>query len=73
MPVPIRSLTAFQRVHLAPGEVKTVEFTIAPDSFSIINDKNEKQILPGEFGISVGGGQPDVPNANVLKTQIKLL
>ena len=73
VPVPIRSLTAFQRVHLAPGEVKTVEFTIAPDSFAIINDKNEKQILPGEFGISVGGGQPDVPNANVLKTQIKLL
>jgi len=58
VPVPIRALKAFKRIHLAPGEGKTVHFAIAPDAFSIIDEKMQRVTLPGKFSISVGGGQP---------------
>jgi len=75
--VPIRSLKGFRRIHLLPGGVKTVEFSIPSDAFSIINDKNEREVLPGQFEISVGGRQPeqkiDPAESNVLKARINLI
>jgi len=75
--VPVRSLKGFRRIHLLPGEVKTVEFSIPPHAFSIINDKNEREVLPGQFEISVGGRQPeqkiDPAESNVLKARINLI
>jgi beta-glucosidase len=59
VPVPIHSLNGFKRIHLKSGEVKTVDFSISPDAFSIINDENERVILPGRFKLYVGGGQPN--------------
>jgi beta-glucosidase len=56
--VPVRSLAQFQRVTLEPGESKQLDFTIASDAFAIFNDKGEKTVVPGEFEIVVGGGQP---------------
>jgi beta-glucosidase len=56
--VPVRSLAQFQRVTLEPGESKEVKLTIAPDAFSIFNEKGEKAVLPGQFEVFVGGGQP---------------
>ena len=58
VPVPIRSLRGFKRVHLQPGEVRTLHFSIAPDAFTVIDDKMQKVTLPGQFEVSVGGGQP---------------
>jgi beta-glucosidase len=58
VPVPIRSLEGFKRLHLLPGEVKTVTFTIAPDAFSVIDQNNKQLIEPGKFLISAGGHQP---------------
>ncbi len=57
--VPIRSLKGFKRIHLQPGETQTIEFNIQSDAFSIINDNNERIIIPGQFKVSIGGGQPD--------------
>jgi beta-glucosidase len=74
--IPIRALKAFKRIHLNAGESKTVDLTLAPDAFSIINDENKKVIMPGKFEIAVGGGQPDVKvktNSNVLKTEITFM
>jgi beta-glucosidase len=77
VPVPVRSLKGFKRIHLLPRETKTVEFTISPDAFSIINDSNEKIIVPGKFEISVGGGQPEckgsVEGVNLLKKEVKII
>jgi beta-glucosidase len=76
VPVPIRALKGFKRIHLQPGEEKTVTFSISPNSFSIINDNNQRVIIPGKFEISIGGGQPDskgtVEGINVLKTEISI-
>lgn len=76
-PVPTRSLKGFKRIHLQPGEVKTVEFTISPDAFSIINDKNERIVIPGKFELTIGGGQPDNKGTkegiNLIKKEIERL
>jgi len=74
--VPIRSLKGFKRIHLKPGEVQTVDFAISPDAFSIINDYNERVILPGKFELYVGGGQPESKGTedgiNILKSNLIL-
>lgn len=52
------SLKGFKRVNLAPGESKTVQFTITPDMMMLVNDKGESILEPGEFKVSVGGSLP---------------
>lgn len=56
--VPIRSLRGFKRIHLNPGESKTVTFEVAPDAFTVIDNNNKRVIDPGQFLICVGGRQP---------------
>jgi len=58
VPVPIRGLQGFERVHLAPGEVKTVTFTLSPRQLSIIDDAGRRVVEPGEFQVAIGGRQP---------------
>ena len=55
---PIRSLEAFNRIHLEAGQTKAVTLVIPPNAFSIIDDNNKRTILPGKFDIAVGGSQP---------------
>jgi hypothetical protein len=47
-------LKGFQRIHLNPGETKTVEFTITPDALSLLNADMHKVVEPGIFDIMVG-------------------
>ncbi|UCC61513.1 MAG: glycoside hydrolase family 3 C-terminal domain-containing protein, partial [Anaerolineae bacterium] len=57
-PVPIRQLQGFERVHLAPGKVKMVTFTLVPRQLSLIDHRGRRVIEPGEFQVAVGGRQP---------------
>lgn len=76
VPVPIRSLKGFQRIHLNPGETQTVDFVIPADAFSVINEQYKKVVLPGDYTIAIGGGQPDSKaeesGTKVLKADITL-
>jgi beta-glucosidase len=58
IPVPIRQLVGFQRVHLEPAETKTVSFAIRPDQLSLITDDGKRLVEAGRFQIAVGGCQP---------------
>jgi len=58
VPVPIRQLRDFERIHLAPGETKTVTFMLTPRQLSLIDDEGRRMIEPGEFQVAVGGRQP---------------
>jgi len=58
VPVPVRQLAGFRRVHLAPGEARKVTFTIMPRQMSVILDDGRRVIEPGVFELFVGGGQP---------------
>jgi beta-glucosidase len=77
VPVPIRTLKGFRRIHLLPGEVRTVSFSLVPDSFSVIDEKNVRVIKPGRFELTVGGGQPKLATGKkepgILKAGITLL
>ncbi|MBX2873589.1 MAG: fibronectin type III-like domain-contianing protein [Saprospiraceae bacterium] len=75
IPAPITSLKAFDRVGLKAGESRTAQFTLPPESFRIINEKNEREIRSISFEISVGGGQSGSRKgtSNVLKAKLKLL
>jgi beta-glucosidase len=58
VPVPIRKLTGFTRIHLDKGESRTVSFAVDPRELSLITDDTRRVIEPGEFDLSVGGKQP---------------
>ena len=56
---PIHQLRGFQRVSLAPGETKTVSFTLAPKDLALVNDAGQPVVEAGEYRVSVGGRQPN--------------
>jgi beta-glucosidase len=58
VPVPIRSLQGFERVHLSPGETQTLTFALKPRQLSLIDNEGRRVIEPGEFQVAVGGRQP---------------
>lgn len=59
---PVRALKGFQRVYLKAGETKTLSFTVSPEQLSLINEAGEQYQPTGKISISIGGGQPGVPN-----------
>jgi beta-glucosidase len=74
VPVPLHSLKGFRRIHLNAGETQTVTFVMDPNAFSIINNDQERVIVPGRFTIFVGGHQPvKAEDKEILKTEIRLL
>jgi beta-glucosidase len=56
---PLRALRAFQRVHLEPGASQKVHFKLRPRDLSMVTEKGEPIVAEGQYGVSVGGGQPD--------------
>jgi beta-glucosidase len=63
---PVEQLRGFQRITLAPGETRTVTFTVGPDDLSLLNADMRKVVEPGVFDLMVG------PSSTELKT-VKLL
>ncbi|HTS13486.1 MAG TPA: glycoside hydrolase family 3 C-terminal domain-containing protein [Candidatus Limnocylindrales bacterium] len=55
---PIRALRGFTRVHIAAGHAEHVHFTLTPRDLSEVDEAGERLVAPGEYTISVGGGQP---------------
>ncbi len=51
---PVMELKDFRRVPLAPGEGKTVTFTITPDKLSFLDLNMNRVVEPGTFEIMVG-------------------
>ena len=56
---PIRSLKGYERIHLAPGERRTVTFTLDPRDLAFADDKGVMRVTPATYRLWVGGGQPD--------------
>ena len=51
---PVIELKDFKRVSLAPGESKTVTFTLTPDKLSFLDLDMRRTVEPGWFDIMVG-------------------
>jgi beta-glucosidase len=59
---PPKRLVAWDKVRLAPGEKKTVTLTIDPKFLSVFNEqKDDWELLPGEYRIFVGGSSRSTP------------
>jgi len=52
---PVRALKGFERVELAPGETKHVEFPLGFDELSFVNVEMKQTVEPATFDVWVGG------------------
>ena len=51
---PVKELKGFTRIHLTPGETKTVQFAITQDKLSFLNEDMKRVVEPGTFIVMVG-------------------
>jgi beta-glucosidase len=69
VPVPLRALQGFKRVHLRAGQSQVVAFTLTPRQLALIDNQFKRVVEPGEFEITVGGAQPgNVPASTQVVT-----
>jgi len=62
---PPKELRGFERVTLAPGEKKTVTFTVGPDALSLIDQRMQRVVEPGRFEIMVGTSSAKLTTATL--------
>ncbi|HEV2279959.1 MAG TPA: glycoside hydrolase family 3 C-terminal domain-containing protein, partial [Acidobacteriaceae bacterium] len=55
---PLRELAGFQRVHLDPKQSAQVLFTVDPRSLGQVDEQGNRNIVPGQYTVYVGGSQP---------------
>ncbi|TWT35237.1 Periplasmic beta-glucosidase precursor [Posidoniimonas corsicana] len=60
---PVKELKAFRRVTLAPGESKTVQFTLGTDQLAFYDRSMKWTVEPGEFDLLVGANSVDLEAA----------
>lgn len=53
-------LRGFERVHLKPGETKTVRFTLKPSDLELLDKNMEWVVEPGDFQICIGSSSKDI-------------
>jgi beta-glucosidase len=55
-----KNLRGFERVHLLPGETKTVHFTLNPDDLKLWNREMKHVVEPGDFKVMIGSSSEDI-------------
>jgi beta-glucosidase len=53
-------LRGFERVNLAPGEKRTVHFTLHPDDLAILDKNMNWTVEPGKFKVMIGRSSEDL-------------
>ncbi|HEY4301063.1 MAG TPA: glycoside hydrolase family 3 N-terminal domain-containing protein [Candidatus Didemnitutus sp.] len=57
---PVQELKDFTRLTLAPGETRTVNFTVTPDKLEAFDLKMNRTVAPGDYEIMVGPSSAEV-------------
>lgn len=73
--MPFRTLQGFRRIHLNAGESKQVKFALEPRQLAFVDDAGNLVETPGQYTISVGGGQPDraaISSGSVVQREISI-
>ncbi|NVM76238.1 beta-glucosidase [Duganella sp. SG902] len=55
---PRLALRGFQRVSLKPGERRQISFRLSPRDLSFVTRDGTRQLMPGQYKLHVGSGQP---------------
>lgn len=64
---PIKSLRGFERISLAPGELRTVSFSLdAGDVAYWDEDSDEWVVEPGQVELQVGASSADIRSTNII-------
>jgi len=66
---PVISLKGFKRIHLEPGTSQRITFKIMPAMLSLLNEKMESVVEPGDFRIMVGASSRDIRLKETLKVK----
>lgn len=56
---PVKELKGFQKITLAAGEKRRIEFTVTPDDMSFYDHAMNKVIEPGSFTVYIGGNSDE--------------
>jgi len=52
------ALRGFQRLSLQPGESRPISLVLSPRDLSFVTRDGVRQMMSGEYRLSVGSGQP---------------
>ncbi|MEA1671796.1 glycoside hydrolase family 3 N-terminal domain-containing protein [Nitrospirillum sp. BR 11163] len=66
---PVKELKGFQRITLAPGESRTVTFTVDGKALALWNQDMKRVVEPGAFDIMVGDNSVDLKTAVLTVTE----
>ncbi|GHT77068.1 beta-glucosidase [Bacteroidia bacterium] len=66
----VMELKNFERIHLNASETKTISFTLTPYEISLLNDKMDRVVEPGDFKIMVGGKSPSYKAQDRIKDSV---
>jgi beta-glucosidase len=55
---PLLALRGFQRLRLLAGERREVSWRLGARDLSFVDRDGVRQVMPGSYRVSVGGGQP---------------
>lgn len=64
---PVQELAGFKRVHLEPGEAKTVVFTVDFSQMAFLDKDMRWKIEKGEFAVRIGSSSADVRASDVVR------
>lgn len=67
--VPVQQLRGFARVDLAPGETKTVSFTLGPEDLQLLDRDMHWVVVPGTFDLMIGKSADDIALRGTLEVQ----
>lgn len=71
LPMPVKQLRGFQRVHLKAGELKTITFKLTPNQDMSYYDvkKSDYAVEAGDFEIQVGSSSADIHLTGAIRVQ----
>src|SRR6266568_3549984 len=55
-----KNLRGFERIHLKPGETKTVTFILKPEDLALWDRQMHFIVEPGKFKVMIGSGSEDI-------------
>jgi beta-glucosidase len=62
---PVKELRGFERIGLAPGEKKTVRFTLGPEALRLTDESMARVVEPGLFDVMVGTNSTTLTRASL--------
>ena len=60
---PMKALRGFQRIHLDPGQTRTVTFHLKPEDLAVFDPEDRWIVEPGTFKVMVGGASDNIQSS----------